>query len=175
MVHIIRIIKYIYRISFTVSTRFLQRLCLWTFESQVLFISTYFHLWKKVLQIREAGCRGPADDMKGNSRRVNFVHIFIYLFYLCTEKSLILLKIPTFFNFDFVPPELLSFPHSLHANFFFFYSVMQYVPPDLCVCNFVLEQSLSVRALQEMLANTGQNSEGVSTFLLPTDVPLFSI
>uniref|UniRef100_A0A8C4H2A4 Ryanodine receptor 3 n=1 Tax=Dicentrarchus labrax TaxID=13489 RepID=A0A8C4H2A4_DICLA len=34
------------------------------------------------------------------------------------------------------------------------------VPPDLCICNFVLEQSLSVRALQEMLANTGQNSEG---------------
>nr|XP_061843137.1 ryanodine receptor 3-like [Nerophis lumbriciformis] len=36
----------------------------------------------------------------------------------------------------------------------------KYVPPDLCVCNFVLEQSLSVRALQEMLANTGQSSEG---------------
>ncbi|KAJ0060966.1 hypothetical protein NL108_003272, partial [Boleophthalmus pectinirostris] len=35
-----------------------------------------------------------------------------------------------------------------------------YVPPDLCICNFVLEQSLSVRALQEMLANTGQSSEG---------------
>ncbi|XP_031717450.1 ryanodine receptor 3 isoform X1 [Anarrhichthys ocellatus] len=34
------------------------------------------------------------------------------------------------------------------------------VPPDLCVCNFVLEQSLSVRALQEMLAKTGPNSEG---------------
>uniref|UniRef100_A0A3Q1FT48 Ryanodine receptor 3-like n=1 Tax=Acanthochromis polyacanthus TaxID=80966 RepID=A0A3Q1FT48_9TELE len=39
-------------------------------------------------------------------------------------------------------------------------SILQYVPPDMCVCNFVLEQSLSVRALQEMLANTGQNSEG---------------
>uniref|UniRef100_A0A3Q4GGY2 Ryanodine receptor 3 n=1 Tax=Neolamprologus brichardi TaxID=32507 RepID=A0A3Q4GGY2_NEOBR len=39
-------------------------------------------------------------------------------------------------------------------------SEAKYVPPDLCVCNFVLEQSLSVRALQEMLANTGQNSEG---------------
>lgn len=40
---------------------------------------------------------------------------------------------------------------------------LQYVPPDLCICNFVLEQSLSVRALQEMLANTGDNSsEGVS-------------
>lgn len=43
----------------------------------------------------------------------------------------------------------------------------QYVPPDLCVCNFVLEQSLSVRALQEMLANTGENgSEGVSTWIM---------
>lgn len=39
---------------------------------------------------------------------------------------------------------------------------MQYVPPDLCICTFVLEQSLSVRALQEMLAKSGQNSEGVS-------------
>uniref|UniRef100_A0A480MIN6 MIR domain-containing protein n=1 Tax=Sus scrofa TaxID=9823 RepID=A0A480MIN6_PIG len=36
-------------------------------------------------------------------------------------------------------------------------SEAKYVPPDLCVCNFVLEQSLSVRALQEMLANTGEN------------------
>ncbi|XP_063078860.1 ryanodine receptor 3-like isoform X3 [Engraulis encrasicolus] len=36
----------------------------------------------------------------------------------------------------------------------------KYVPPDLCICTFVLEQSLSVRALQEMLANTGPNSEG---------------
>uniref|UniRef100_A0A3B1JQF3 Inositol 1,4,5-trisphosphate/ryanodine receptor domain-containing protein n=1 Tax=Astyanax mexicanus TaxID=7994 RepID=A0A3B1JQF3_ASTMX len=35
----------------------------------------------------------------------------------------------------------------------------QYVPPDLCICNFVLEQSLSVRALQEMLAKTGQNND----------------
>uniref|UniRef100_A0A4W5N343 Ryanodine receptor 3 n=1 Tax=Hucho hucho TaxID=62062 RepID=A0A4W5N343_9TELE len=42
-------------------------------------------------------------------------------------------------------------------------SEAKYVPPDLCICNFVLEQSLSVRALQEMLAKTGQNSEGVST------------
>nr|XP_030130376.3 ryanodine receptor 3 isoform X1 [Taeniopygia guttata] len=40
-------------------------------------------------------------------------------------------------------------------------SEAKYVPPDLCVCNFVLEQSLSVRALQEMLASTGDNaSEG---------------
>ena len=42
---------------------------------------------------------------------------------------------------------------------------LQYVPPDLCICNFVLEQSLSVRALQEMLTNTGDNaSEGVSKY-----------
>ncbi|KAG9481022.1 hypothetical protein GDO78_010331 [Eleutherodactylus coqui] len=34
-----------------------------------------------------------------------------------------------------------------------------YVPPDLCICNFVLEQSLSVRALQEMLANTTANGQ----------------
>uniref|UniRef100_A0A8C3RI39 Ryanodine receptor 3 n=1 Tax=Cyanoderma ruficeps TaxID=181631 RepID=A0A8C3RI39_9PASS len=37
-------------------------------------------------------------------------------------------------------------------------SEAKYVPPDLCVCNFVLEQSLSVRALQEMLASTGDNA-----------------
>uniref|UniRef100_A0A452HRC0 Uncharacterized protein n=1 Tax=Gopherus agassizii TaxID=38772 RepID=A0A452HRC0_9SAUR len=42
-------------------------------------------------------------------------------------------------------------------------SEAKYVPPDLCICNFVLEQSLSVRALQEMLANTGENaSEGAA-------------
>ncbi|KTG07484.1 hypothetical protein cypCar_00037884 [Cyprinus carpio] len=36
------------------------------------------------------------------------------------------------------------------------------VPPDLSICTFVLEQSLSVRALQEMLANTEERAEGVS-------------
>uniref|UniRef100_A0A452I5C0 Inositol 1,4,5-trisphosphate/ryanodine receptor domain-containing protein n=1 Tax=Gopherus agassizii TaxID=38772 RepID=A0A452I5C0_9SAUR len=36
------------------------------------------------------------------------------------------------------------------------------VPPDLSICTFVLEQSLSVRALQEMLANTEEKAEGVS-------------
>uniref|UniRef100_A0A8C3VA48 Ryanodine receptor 1 n=1 Tax=Catharus ustulatus TaxID=91951 RepID=A0A8C3VA48_CATUS len=37
----------------------------------------------------------------------------------------------------------------------------QNVPPDLAVCCFVLEQSLSVRALQEMLANSSEiGSEG---------------
>ncbi|XP_063287318.1 ryanodine receptor 1 isoform X3 [Pelobates fuscus] len=40
----------------------------------------------------------------------------------------------------------------------------QNVPPDLAICCFVLEQSLSVRALQEMLANTveigGDSSQG---------------
>ncbi|TRZ16704.1 hypothetical protein HGM15179_010409, partial [Zosterops borbonicus] len=34
------------------------------------------------------------------------------------------------------------------------------VPPDLSICTFVLEQSLSVRALQEMLANTEEKAEG---------------
>ncbi|KAF6130966.1 hypothetical protein HJG60_007894 [Phyllostomus discolor] len=42
-------------------------------------------------------------------------------------------------------------------------SEAKFVPPDLCVCSFVLEQSLSVRALQEMLASTGENGgEGIS-------------
>ncbi|KAF1519688.1 Ryanodine receptor 2, partial [Eudyptula minor] len=40
------------------------------------------------------------------------------------------------------------------------------VPPDLSICTFVLEQSLSVRALQEMLANTEEKAEGVSLVLL---------
>ncbi|XP_068041081.1 ryanodine receptor 2 isoform X5 [Anomalospiza imberbis] len=35
------------------------------------------------------------------------------------------------------------------------------VPPDLSICTFVLEQSLSVRALQEMLANTEEKAEGL--------------
>ncbi|XP_068195431.1 ryanodine receptor 3-like [Antennarius striatus] len=41
-------------------------------------------------------------------------------------------------------------------------SEAKYVPPDLCICTFILEQSLSVRALQEMLAKSGQNSEGAA-------------
>lgn len=36
----------------------------------------------------------------------------------------------------------------------FYLSPVQNVPPDLAICAFILEQSLSVRALQEMLANT---------------------
>uniref|UniRef100_A0A5F8GQR1 Ryanodine receptor 2 n=1 Tax=Monodelphis domestica TaxID=13616 RepID=A0A5F8GQR1_MONDO len=36
------------------------------------------------------------------------------------------------------------------------------VPPDLSICTFVLEQSLSVRALQEMLANTMEKAEGTA-------------
>uniref|UniRef100_A0A669BFC7 Ryanodine receptor 1 n=1 Tax=Oreochromis niloticus TaxID=8128 RepID=A0A669BFC7_ORENI len=35
----------------------------------------------------------------------------------------------------------------------------QNVPPDLAICTFILEQSLSVRALQEMLANTVEMTE----------------
>ncbi|CAL8272401.1 unnamed protein product [Merluccius merluccius] len=41
-------------------------------------------------------------------------------------------------------------------------SEAKYVPPDLCIASFVLEQSLSVRALQEMLAKSGQNSEAAA-------------
>ncbi|GCC22707.1 hypothetical protein chiPu_0001095 [Chiloscyllium punctatum] len=37
------------------------------------------------------------------------------------------------------------------------------VPPDLSICTFVLEQSLSVRALQEMLANNEEKAEGASS------------
>ncbi|MEQ2202654.1 hypothetical protein XENOCAPTIV_011035, partial [Xenoophorus captivus] len=33
------------------------------------------------------------------------------------------------------------------------------VPPDLAICTFILEQSLSVRALVEMLANTVEMTE----------------
>ena len=35
----------------------------------------------------------------------------------------------------------------------------QNVPPDLAICCFILEQSLSVRALQEMLSNTSDLNE----------------
>ncbi|XP_073784038.1 ryanodine receptor 3-like isoform X2 [Danio rerio] len=38
-------------------------------------------------------------------------------------------------------------------------SEAKYAPPDLCICSFVLEQSLSVRALQEMLAKTGHDND----------------
>lgn len=37
--------------------------------------------------------------------------------------------------------------------------MVQNVPPDLAICTFILEQSLSVRALQEMLANTVEMTE----------------
>ncbi|KAI1893681.1 hypothetical protein AGOR_G00126200 [Albula goreensis] len=37
----------------------------------------------------------------------------------------------------------------------------QNVPPDLAICSFILEQSLSVRALQEMLANTVEMTDAV--------------
>ncbi|KAK1793405.1 hypothetical protein P4O66_011783 [Electrophorus voltai] len=47
-------------------------------------------------------------------------------------------------------PYLKLWGHSKNAK---------YIPPDLCICNFVLEQSLSVRALQEMLAKTGQSND----------------
>uniref|UniRef100_A0A4W3IZU4 Ryanodine receptor 2 n=1 Tax=Callorhinchus milii TaxID=7868 RepID=A0A4W3IZU4_CALMI len=40
------------------------------------------------------------------------------------------------------------------------------VPPDLSICTFVLEQSLSVRALQEMLANTEDQAEGTEAIIL---------
>ncbi|NXC32298.1 RYR2 protein, partial [Campylorhamphus procurvoides] len=40
------------------------------------------------------------------------------------------------------------------------------VPPDLSICTFVLEQSLSVRALQEMLANTEEKAEGAAIWCL---------
>lgn len=39
-------------------------------------------------------------------------------------------------------------------TWFYDYAVFQNVPPDLAICCFILEQSLSVRALQEMLSNT---------------------
>lgn len=44
-------------------------------------------------------------------------------------------------------------------------SPLQNVPPDLAICCFILEQSLSVRALQEMLANTVE--AGVEVRLCP--------
>lgn len=40
--------------------------------------------------------------------------------------------------------------------------LFQNVPPDLSICTYVLEQSLSVRALQEMLASSEDKAEGVS-------------
>uniref|UniRef100_A0A8C9MZ91 Ryanodine receptor 2 n=1 Tax=Serinus canaria TaxID=9135 RepID=A0A8C9MZ91_SERCA len=54
------------------------------------------------------------------------------------------------------------------------------VPPDLSICTFVLEQSLSVRALQEMLANTEEKAEGPSenwirTFKTETSVTVTSV
>ena len=51
---------------------------------------------------------------------------------------------------------------STSVNYVNVFVSFQNVPPDLSICTFVLEQSLSVRALQEMLANTEEKAEGVS-------------
>ncbi|TTS33136.1 Ryanodine receptor 2 [Bagarius yarrelli] len=40
------------------------------------------------------------------------------------------------------------------------FSISSNVPPDLAICVFILEQSLSVRALQEMLSHTSESSQG---------------
>lgn len=53
-------------------------------------------------------------------------------------------------------PQALLFPSPNYHCLLFF---LQKVPPDLAICNFILEQSLSVRALQEMLANTVEMTE----------------
>lgn len=42
---------------------------------------------------------------------------------------------------------------------------LQNVPPDLAICTFILEQSLSVRALVEMLANTVEMTEVRQTII----------
>lgn len=47
----------------------------------------------------------------------------------------------------------------LKSNFVLPPWCLQNVPPDLAICTFILEQSLSVRALQEMLANTVEMTE----------------
>lgn len=75
---------------------------------------------------------------------------FLFCVYVCAYVLYICLNSPAMSFLSFV-----------------LFLFLQYVPPDLCICNFVLEQSLSVRALQEMLANTGENaSEGVSKLFL---------
>lgn len=53
---------------------------------------------------------------------------------------------------------LFSMSSSHHICSFVF--VFQNVPPDLAICCFILEQSLSVRALQEMLSNSSLDEVG---------------
>lgn len=53
--------------------------------------------------------------------------------------------------------------------------VFQNVPPDLAICCFILEQSLSVRALQEMLSNTSLDEVRQSQGANLTKNALFSI
>ena len=54
---------------------------------------------------------------------------------------------------------IISHTTILSSSVFFW---LQNVPPDLSICAFVLEQSLSVRALQEILASREEKAEGVS-------------
>lgn len=42
--------------------------------------------------------------------------------------------------------------------------IFQNVPPDLAICVFILEQSLSVRALQEMLSHTSEVKKYFSSY-----------
>lgn len=53
--------------------------------------------------------------------------------------------------------------------------VFQNVPPDLAICCFTLEQSLSVRALQEMLSNTSLDEVRENEGANMTKMWLFSI
>lgn len=60
--------------------------------------------------------------------------------------------------FTFLCPVLTCF-YYLFFNLCALFKCLQNVPPDLAICTFILEQSLSVRALQEMLANTVEMTE----------------
>ena len=49
--------------------------------------------------------------------------------------------------------------HVVDPCWFLTVFLIQNVPPDLAICSLILEQSLSVRALQEMLAKRVDMSE----------------
>lgn len=112
---------------------------------------------------------------KAESRNFKENQLLAYCFCTQERKQLV---IASSTNVSFRPFVLLSSPPLSSPPFLLSClspSILQYVPPDLCICSFVLEQALSVRALQEMLANTGQNNEGVSTSFLLTDSPPLSV
>lgn len=57
-----------------------------------------------------------------------------------------------------IPALVSAFDRLSSFMFFLFFSFFQNIPPDLSQCVFVIEQALSVRALQELVTAAGSET-----------------